>query len=110
VPVVRDGRLVGIVSRADLLRAVAAATAQAGQAQAPDDRTLHDAIIKKIRAEPWSNVVTTNVVVSGGVVELWGFVTSEEQRDALRVLVETVPGVRAVRDKLGIMPRTAYAY
>jgi CBS domain-containing protein len=111
LPVVaRSGRLVGIVSRADLLRALVAAPPPAGQAAAPDDRTLHDAILTKIRAEPWSNAVMLNVVASGGEVELWGFVSSEEQRAALRVLAETVPGVRTVHDKLTIMPRWAHAY
>jgi CBS domain-containing protein len=110
VPVVRDGKLVGIVSRADLLRALVAVPSTAAQASAPDDRTLHDAILTKVRAEPWSNAVMLNVVASGGEVELWGFVTSEEERAALRVLAETVPGVRVVHDKLNILPRTAYAY
>ena len=110
VPVVRQGKLVGVVSRADLLRALVAAPPAAGQTAVPDDRTLHDAILTKIRAEPWANAVMLNVVASGGEVELWGFVTSEEQRAALRVLAETVPGVRTVRDKLSIMPRSVHAY
>jgi CBS domain-containing protein len=110
VPVVREGKLVGIVSRADLLRAVALAQPPAGRAEATDDRALHDAILKRIGAESWANDVMVNVVVSGGNVELWGFVKSDEQRDALRVLVEGVPGVRAVRDQLSTMPRWAHAY
>jgi CBS domain-containing protein len=109
VPVVRHGKLAGIVSRADLLRALASAPPPAGPPAAADDRTLHDAILRKMRAEPWSQDVMVNVVVSGGEVELWGFVASDQQRAALRVLAENVPGVRAVRDQLRAMPRWAHA-
>ncbi len=50
-----------------------------------------------------------NVVVHGGHVELWGIVSSEAQRDALRILAEGVPGVHAVQDHLTVMPHWAYA-
>lgn len=108
VPVVRQGRLVGIVSRADLLKALTAARA-APAAGTPDDRSLHDAITERIRAEAWAAPIILNVVVTRGEVELWGFVSSEEQRNAIRVLVEDVPGVRGVRDNLSAMPSWAFA-
>jgi CBS domain-containing protein len=108
VPVMRDGRLVGIVSRADLLRALVA-----GQLESipgpTDDRGLHDAILRRAEAESWSEVVMLNVVVHGGHVELWGIVSSEAQRNALRVLAEGVPGVHAVQDHLTVLPHWAYA-
>jgi CBS domain-containing protein len=110
VPVVREGKLVGIVSRADLLRAIISDRSASAPAGATDDRGLHDAILKRARAEPWADVVMLNIVVRGGDVELWGIIASEEQRNAMRVLTESVPGVRSVRDRLTVMPHWSYAY
>ncbi len=108
VPVVREGRLVGIVSRADLLRALIAGRSAPAPGRATDDRGLHDAILKRARAEPWADILMLNVVVRGGDVELWGIVSSEEQSNAMRVLAESVAGVRSVRDNLKVMPHWAY--
>lgn len=102
VPVVRQDRLVGIVSRADLLRALVAAPQ--GAVPAPsDDGKLYETVMNHVRAEPWANTLHLNVVVQNGEVQLWGVATSEEQREALRVLVEGVPGVRAVHDGLRVI-------
>lgn len=110
VPVVRDGRLVGIVSRADLLRSlIAAGDSVSTQGGATDDRKLHDGILTRIRKEAWTRSAMVNIVVRGGEAELWGLVPSEQQRDALRVLVQGVPGVRGVHDHLNVMPRVTYA-
>jgi CBS domain-containing protein len=110
VPVVRDGKLVGIVSRADLLRSlIAAGDSRTAQGRSTDDRTLHDDILKRMRAEPWTKAAMVNIVAHGGEVELWGLVPSDQQRDALRVLVEGVAGVRGVQDHLNVMPRVTYA-
>lgn len=108
VPVVREGRLVGIVSRADLLRALIASRTPSAPGKATDDRGIRDVILKQARAEPWADIVMLNVVVHGGDVELWGITSSEEQRNAMRVLAEGVPGVRSVRDNLRVMPHWAY--
>ena len=109
VPVVRNGRLVGIVSRADLLRSLIARRNGSGTEWLADDRAIHDAILRRARAEPWAEIVMLNVVVHDGDVELWGIVSSEEQRNAMRVLAEGVPGVGSVRDSLQVMPLWAYA-
>lgn len=109
VPVVRGGKLVGIVSRADLLRALVAGQSASIRGNPTDDRGLHDAILKRVRAESWADVAMLNVVVRGGDVELWGIISSEDHRNAMRILVEGVPGVRAVRDNLSVMPHWAYA-
>lgn len=108
VPVVREGRLVGIVSRADLLRALVAGRSASLPGSAADDRGLHDTILNRARDEPWADIVMMNVVVRGGEVELWGLVASEEQRNAMRVLAEGVPGVHLVRDNLRVVPHWAY--
>lgn len=104
VPVVREGKLVGIVSRADLLRALIDSRPKALLSTTMEDRDIHDAILKRARAQSWADVAMLNLVVHGGDVELWGLVESEEQRNAMRVLAEGVPGVHAVRDHLSVVP------
>ena len=101
VPVVQDGKLVGIVSRANLIQALIRRRADAGKGQAIDDAALHENILKQLRLHPWWSD-DVNVVVSGGKVELWGIVESDAQRDAIRVAVESVPGVRGVTNNLAV--------
>jgi CBS domain-containing protein len=104
VPVVREGRLVGIVSRADLLRAVAARKALAEPAPKPDDRAIRERLLETIRSAEWVTDTFVSVMVTDGVVHLWGAIESEVQRDALRVAAERIPGVRAVKDHMGRLP------
>ncbi len=104
VPVVREGRLVGIVSRADLLRAVAARKSQPEPAPKPDDRAIRERLLETIRSAEWVADTFVNVMVTDGVVHLWGVIESDVQRDALRVAAERIPGVRAVEDHLGSLP------
>jgi CBS domain-containing protein len=99
VPVVRDGVLMGIVSRADLMRALAKA-AQAECLVDPDDARIRRRVIASLESEPWAPIALVNPEVHGGEVELRGTILDERQREALRVLVENVPGVRAVHDHL----------
>jgi CBS domain-containing protein len=106
VPVMSDGRLVGIISRADLVRKLAEAKVAVPEVRA-DNGMLQKAIWDQIKAEPWLKSVFVNFMVKDGVVELWGAVDSEEQRRALRVLVESVPGVRKVVDQVGLLPKVA---
>ena len=86
VPVLRDGKLVGIVSRANLLRALATRL----QATAPsqvDDQRIRTALLTELRAHKWGAMVAQlDVTVENGVVELWGVVHSQEQKMAVRVL------------------------
>lgn len=100
VPVVRDGALVGIVSRANLLHGLIAAQ-PAPAATAGDDSAIRERILAAVAeaglAEPY-----VNVVVSGGRVQLWGMVSSEAEKDALRVAAETAPGVVAVENNVAV--------
>lgn len=100
VPVLRDGKLVGIVSRANLLRALATRL----QATAPsqvDDQRIRTALLTELRAHKWGAMVAQlDVTVENGVVELWGVVHSQEQKMAVRVLAENMPGVTRVEDHL----------
>ena len=98
VPVLRDGRLVGIVSRANLIQGLAAARATPLPQVEPDDSTIRAAVLDALRSQSWSSVGTADVTVTNGVVEFWGIFRSEEQRDAGRVAAENVAGVRKVED------------
>ena len=104
VPVLRDGKLVGIVSRANLLHGLAARREEVGPAPSSDDRTIRETIIETVRQEGWVTHGTLNVLVDNGVVELWGWVDSPEERQALKVAAENVQGVKEVRDRLGSVP------
>jgi CBS domain-containing protein len=104
-PVLRDGKLVGIISRADLLRGLA--TAKGLQPATSDDQTIRAAILEALRLEAGVRHEFVNVTVSDGTVHLWGMVESPEERDAIRVVAENAIGVRAVEDRLGVIPPTA---
>ena len=96
VPVVHDGKIVGIVSRADLLQVLASGGATT--ADEDNDRTIRERLLAELRKQEWANPTESNVVVSDGVVHFWGTVGSEEERRALRVVAENIPGVRGIED------------
>ncbi len=101
VPIVADGKLVGIVSRADFLIALTGVQHGATAADG-DDAALRAAIIGRLGRKPWVQPSIINVVVQGGEVELTGFSDSDTQRRAIRIVVETTPGVRSVKDNLTV--------
>lgn len=103
VPVVRDGTLVGVVSRADLLRGLAVAR-PAPPIHAPDDRAVRAAILAEMKREKWPTASVVNVVVSDGVAHFWGLLGADEDRRALQVLAENVPGVKGVEDHRAHIP------
>jgi len=100
VPVVRDGVPVGIVSRANLLRGLVASKRGAPAPAEGDDFALRTALEERLRGESWIDLSRLNIVVSEGVVHLWGIVRGEEQRRALKIAAESIPGVRGVVDHL----------
>jgi CBS domain-containing protein len=96
IPVVKGDVMVGIVSRADLVQALATAPPEPSKV---DDATIHDAICAEIGKIAWvPSPVMNNVTVHDGVVHLWGYTGSENERRALRIAAERVPGVKEVRD------------
>lgn len=99
LPVTEGGRIVGVVSRSDLLRALIGLERTAGPA-GTDDRSLRTAIMTALEAQPWAPATTLNVTVSDAVADIWGSITNQEERRGIRVLVENTPGVKAVHDHL----------
>jgi CBS domain-containing protein len=97
VPVTANGKLVGIVSRVDLLRALAK---QFSRPALAGDQSIRDQITDAIAREPWAPPYIPAPDVEDGVVTLRGTIFDATVRDALKVLIESVPGVREVRDEL----------
>lgn len=97
VPVLDRGRLAGIVSRANLVQALAT---NAGLPEAPagGDDAIRSRLLAELERQWWWRAVVSNVIVADGVVHYWGTLNAEEERAAARVAAESVPGVRRVED------------
>jgi len=98
VPVVHDGKIVGIISRADLLKVLASGGAKTAHEE--QDRTIRAQLLAELREQKWADASEGRVVVSDGVVHLWGIVGSEDERRALRIAAENTPGVRGIEDHM----------
>ena len=104
VPIVEGGKLVGIVSRANLLQALASLSKQVEVTTQPNDSQIRDKVLAQLRTEPWTKPSLINVIVQDATVELWGIVESASEKKAVRIAAEVIPGVRAVNDNLIIRP------
>ena len=97
IPVTRAGRIIGIISRANLMHALAS-SAREISVPSSDDSAIRDNILAAIAKQDWAPHV--NVIVKNGVAELHGIITDNRERQALIVATENVPGVKQVRDHL----------
>jgi CBS domain-containing protein len=102
VPIVRDGKVVGIVSRANLLQGLLARDTRPSECTAPDD-ALRDLVNEELDRHSWASDIS-NVVVENGAVHLWGQTFSATARDAVRVAVENLPGVKRVVNNIVVLP------
>jgi len=107
VPILRNGKVVGIVSRANLIQALATFRKKSPLRQPIADSELRDKVVSRLKAEPWVRPSLVNVTVSDGTVDLWGIVDSSVEKQALRAAVEITPGVRAVNDNVIVRPVAA---
>jgi len=106
VPIVKDGQVVGIVSRANLIQAVAS---DRKELEIPvSDEAIRNKILANLQGEPWAHMGLLNVIVKGGVVDLFGIAGSDAERKAIRVAAESVPGVCAVHDNFIKQPMQAW--
>jgi CBS domain-containing protein len=100
VPVLRGGKLVGIVSRSNLIQALASSRAPASGAIVEADRKIRQELLDRLGQEDWTDFGERNVIVSGGIVHLWGLVGSPQEHKALLAIAEGVPGVATVADEM----------
>ncbi|TAK51594.1 MAG: CBS domain-containing protein [Betaproteobacteria bacterium] len=98
VPVVKGAALVGIVSRANLVQALAVKAGAADASDHTDDQSIRRSLLEELERQGWWRLDRANVIVTDGVVHFWGMVESEDARPAARVAAENVPGVRRVQD------------
>jgi CBS domain-containing protein len=105
VPVMRDGKVVGIISRANIVRAVGATKEAPRRESEGDDRTIRARLLAELGREEWAQVWPEDIIVQDGIVHLW--ISENEapaKREALRVAAETIPGVRGVTEHLVPVP------
>jgi len=98
IPVVREGKVVGIISRANLLRGLARLADEAPKFIASDN-VIREQILSELSRQAWGPV-PVDISVRNGIVHLRGALLDERLRDVLRVACENVPGVKSVRDHL----------
>jgi CBS domain-containing protein len=99
VPIVRDGELVGIVSRSNLVQALAS-NGGAASGSLDASRTIRQEILSRLeQQQTWTDFGSRNVIVTDGKVHLWGLISSDAERKALIALAEGVPGVTEVIDE-----------
>ncbi|MBI2528354.1 MAG: CBS domain-containing protein [Candidatus Rokubacteria bacterium] len=108
LPVVADGRVVGIVSRGDLVKALS--TAPAPTAATASDAALMSEMKARLDREPWVSSRAIVVQAREGVLALWGLVSSETERSAIGTMARTVPGVRGIEDHLVVQADIPYWY
>ena len=101
VPVVRDGKLVGIVSRANLVRALAMMKNQPTIDADNDDRTIRQKLLTELQGHEWVHMWGADILVRDRVVHLWfSDDRSEDERQAVRIAAENIAGVRQVQEHI----------
>lgn len=99
IPIVRERKLVGIVSRSNLIQALASLQVQADAGNASDRKIRLD-LLDRLDGQTWTDFGERNVTVSSGIVHLWGLVGSQAEHKALVALAEGVPGIVRVSDEM----------
>jgi CBS-domain-containing membrane protein len=108
VPVVDLGRLVGIVSRGDLIKAFARLPVRPGKPRS--DAELAREMKERLAAEPWASAHGIVAQANHGVLALWGPVESEAEKAAVEILARTIDGVTNVESHLLVRPDVPYLY
>jgi CBS domain-containing protein len=99
IPITRDGALVGIVSRANLIQALASTNLEPSK-ELDQSRTIRQELLRRLETQSWTDFDSRNIIVVDGKVHLWGLVGSPAERRALLAIAEGVPGVIGVVDEM----------
>lgn len=99
VPVMREGRMVGIISRSNVLRPLSQLL-RGQNASENTDTTIRMKLLAELAGQSWASLRNANIVVKDGVVDLYGVIFDGREREALRVAAENVPGIKQIRDHL----------
>ena len=99
VPIMRGNKMVGIVTRSNLMRAMVS-LARSMPVEPKRDAEIREILLAEIQKQEWGPAASADIVVHDGIVELWGMIFDERQRGALKVAAENIPGVEAVKDHL----------
>jgi CBS domain-containing protein len=99
VPVMRGHRLIGIITRSNVLRQLAG-LARAARPEQPGDVAIHEALVAELKKQPWAPVGAIEITVKDGVVTFTGAILDDRQRNGLRVAAENTPGVKKVDDQM----------
>lgn len=97
LPVLRGDKVIGILSRANVLHALASVSREMKPGSA-NDTAIRENILAELANEKWAPIAMLNIVVRDGVVDIWGTISDERERQALIVAAENVPGVERVND------------
>jgi CBS domain-containing protein len=100
VPIVSGGKIVGIVSRANLVQALASLNVGRIERTARGDAQLRGEVFARMQEAPRTMLALPNVIVHDGTVQLWGIICSEADRKVIRLAIEVIPAVRRVIDNL----------
>ena len=100
VPILRDRKIVGIVSRSNLVQALASNSAPSALSE-DTSRTIRNELLSRLAdQQDWTDFGSRNIIVTDGKVHLWGLISSDAERKALIALAEGVPGVKQVVDEM----------
>jgi len=110
LPVVADGRLVGVVSRGDLVKALADAGGPEKDGVPASDAQLVRETRERMKHEPWSSHRGVVVQAREGIVSLWGVTDTEAEKSALETLARAIPGVRGVDSHIVVQADVPYLY
>lgn len=92
VPVLRNGKMIGMIARSDLVRALSRAGTHDGDIHL-GDAVIHQTISETLKKQPWFDASYLNLTVKEGVVRAWGYVQSKDQLEAIQILISEIPGV-----------------